>query len=101
MRWIGLVVVLVLGFVLTPLTGQAQQKGKVPRIGVIFLGTEPSPPPSPNSALVQFRERLGELGYIEGQDIEIEYRFAGDGKGLAEVIEDVTNVRVAVIGESE
>jgi len=46
---------------------------------------------------VRFRESLGELGYVEGQSIEIESRFVGDGTGLAQVIEDLINLRVAVI----
>jgi len=46
---------------------------------------------------VRFRESLGELGYVEGQSIEIESRFVGDGTGLAQVIADLINLRVAVI----
>jgi putative ABC transport system substrate-binding protein len=53
----------------------AQQAGKVPRIG--FLGTTS---PSAISARVEgFRQGLRENGYIEGQNIAIEYRWA-EGK---------------------
>ena len=54
-----------------PLAAQAQQVGKVPRIGFLFYG---SPGSSPE--LDAFRQGLRELGYIEGQNIVIEYRFA-------------------------
>jgi putative tryptophan/tyrosine transport system substrate-binding protein len=53
----------------------AQQPGKVPRIG--FLATVS---PSANSARNEaFRQGLRELGYVEGRNIVIEWRFA-EGK---------------------
>jgi putative tryptophan/tyrosine transport system substrate-binding protein len=54
-------------------SADAQQAMKVPRIGYISaleLGTE-----STRSEAI--RLALGELGYIEGQNIAIEYRYAG------------------------
>jgi putative tryptophan/tyrosine transport system substrate-binding protein len=69
----------------------------MPRIGVIWLGTAPSPPASPRSSFVRFRESLGELGYVEGLSIEIESRFAGAGIGLDQVVENLISLRVAVI----
>src|SRR5262247_3118100 len=54
------------------LPAQAQQPKKVPRIG--FLGGA-----SASSYAVRidaFRQRLNELGYIEGKNIVIEYRYA-------------------------
>src|SRR5262249_49161915 len=56
-------------------TVEAQQPTKVPRIG--FLGGA-----SASSYAVRidaFRQRLNELGYIEGKNIVIEYRYA-EGK---------------------
>ena len=99
MRRIGLAVVLAVIVILASLPSEAQQAGKrdIPRIGVIWLGTAPSPPISPTSSLVRFRESLGELGYVEGQSIEIESRFAGDGTGLDQVVENLISLRVAVI----
>ena len=49
-----------------PLAADAQQPGKVPRIGFLFYG---SPGPSPE--LDAFRQGLHELGYLEGQNIAI------------------------------
>src|SRR6185369_311408 len=66
---------LVLLALLTPRAAEAQQAGKVYRIG--FLGNSTA---ALESNLVgQFREGLRDLGYIEGRNILIEYRWA-DGK---------------------
>src|SRR5262245_35705365 len=56
-----------------PLAARAQQQaGRVPRIG--FLGlTSPSDRPS---LLDAFRQGLRELGWVEGQNIVIDYRYA-------------------------
>jgi len=54
---------------------EAQQQGKVVRIGWL----DPSPIPTaaaPSRALTAFKQRLEELGYIEGRDVVIESRFA-------------------------
>src|SRR4029453_1644409 len=73
MRRIGLAVVLTL-ILLAPLAGEAQQAGKVPRIGFLSL-TSPSDRPF---LLDAFRQRLRELGWVEGQNIVIDYRYAQD-----------------------
>ena len=50
-------------------TAQAQQPTRVPRIGVISAS-----PLSANLARIKaFREGLGELGYVEGKSIVIEW----------------------------
>ena len=53
----------------------AQQAKKVPRIGVLSV-TSPETIPA---RLGAFRQGLRELGYVEGKDIVVEYRYA-DGK---------------------
>jgi putative ABC transport system substrate-binding protein len=63
------------GLLAAPLAAQAQQAGQVPRIGVIGTATS-----SLMSVwLTAFREGLRERGYVEGQNIAIEYRW-GEGK---------------------
>ena len=63
------------GLLAAPLAGEAQQAGKVYRIG--FLGNSTA---ALEAHLVgPFREGLRELGYVEGQSIVIEYRWA-EGK---------------------
>src|SRR5437870_9264932 len=68
-------IILLAGATACPLAAHAQQQaGKVPRIG--FLGlTSPSDRPS---LLDAFRQGLRELGWVEGQNIVIDYRYAED-----------------------
>lgn len=50
----------------------AQQAAKVPRIGFLFYGSS-----GPAPEIDAFRQGLREHGYIEGQNIAVEYRYAG------------------------
>jgi putative ABC transport system substrate-binding protein len=52
-----------------PLSAEAQQQGNVRTIG--FFG----PPPSAGGLVQAFQQGLRELGYVEGQNIKIEYRY--------------------------
>src|SRR5262249_56196533 len=76
-RRIGLAVVVALGLVIAPLAVEAQQPGKVWRIGIL-AGSRPTTPEAarPWEALLQ---GLRELGYVEGQNLAIERRWA-DGR---------------------
>ena len=59
-------------FLLTISFADAQQPGKVPRIGYLDLSTA-----SGSAVLLEaFRQELSKLGWIEGKNIAIEYRFA-------------------------
>ena len=60
-----------------PLAARAQQTGKVNRIGFLVTGALDSA--EAQAILDAFRQGLRERGYVEGQDIVIEYRGA-DGK---------------------
>jgi hypothetical protein len=75
MRLIGLAVVLALGLVLVPLAVEAQPSAKVHRIGFLGSGTASSMEPRVEA----LRAGLRELGYVEGRNIVIEYRWA-EGK---------------------
>jgi len=70
MRRIGLVVVLILSLTLAPAADEAQPAGKVPRIA--FLSTT-SPGSSPATDF--FLLGLRDLGYVEGQNITVEWRW--------------------------
>jgi len=73
MRLIGLTVILTLSLVVAPLAAEAQRAGKVPRIGVLLpsSGTDPTDP-----VAEAFYRGLRDLGWVEGQNVAIERRFA-------------------------
>ena len=75
MRLIGLAVVLAVGLLAMPLVAEAQQAGKVARIGVLVATSAASASPR----IEIFRKALRELGYVEGKNIAFEYRYA-EGK---------------------
>ena len=58
----------ILGLLAVPIAAEAQQEGKVPRIG--YLSSSPS-----DAFAAAFKQGLRELGYVEGQNIHIEYRW--------------------------
>jgi putative tryptophan/tyrosine transport system substrate-binding protein len=59
-----------LGLVVAPLGGEAQQAGKIPRIGIMYAGSAPTP------GADALRRGLAELGWVEGQNLLIENRYA-------------------------
>jgi putative tryptophan/tyrosine transport system substrate-binding protein len=79
-------------FALCP-SAEAQQPKKVPRIGVL------SPASLEASPLMKaFRQGLHELGYVEGQNIAVEYRFTGgDPESLRKLAGELARLKVDVI----
>src|SRR5262245_17091478 len=72
----------------------AQQQTKVPRIG--FL--DPSTASGMAGLLEAFREELIKLGWIEGKNITIEYRFAEQNpERLPELAADLVRLKVDLI----
>jgi len=92
MRRIGLAVVLTLSLILAPLATEAQEPGKIPRIGILRPGSPPDP-------LVEaFRQGLHELGYADGRNIIIEYRWAeGRDERLPSLAADLVRLQLDVI----
>jgi putative tryptophan/tyrosine transport system substrate-binding protein len=78
MRLIGIAVVLALSFVLTPISGEAQQV-KVYRVGVLNQGAPPAPGSQPGPFMRAFMTPLRDVGYIEGRNIVFDRRWA-EGK---------------------
>ena len=73
---------------------QAQQPKKIPRIGYLTLGSS-----SPRSANEEaFRDGLHQLGYIEGQNVHVEYRYAAGEVGrLPELAAELVSLNLNVI----
>ena len=67
---------LTLGLLAAPLLAEAQQGGKVYHIGL--LGGSPPNSPGGRLAWEGFFQGMGELGYVEGQNILVEGRWYGD-----------------------
>ena len=73
LRTIGLMSALVLGFLAGPLPTEAQQAGKVYRVGYLRFRCSSL---TTNAPYIAFRQGLREIGYVEGQNYVIEYRCA-------------------------
>ena len=74
------------------LPAQAQQPARIHRIGILF-------PSSIYSARVEaLRQRLRELGYVEGKNIVIEYRYAEGKSGrLPDLVAELVRLKVDII----
>ena len=71
---IGGIVTLILSLLVVPRVADAQQRGKVHRIGYLRMGPAPSASEWQQSPFLQ---ELRQLGYVEGQNLVIEQRYAG------------------------
>ena len=81
------------GLLAAPLAARAQPAGKVPRVGFL-LGFSPGP----SREVDAFRRGLRELGYIEGQNIAIDYRYArGQVERLPELAAELVRLNPDVI----
>ena len=79
-----------------PLAAEAQQAGKVYRIG--FLSPASPSDPRVQRFLAAFRNGLGELGYVEGQTIAIESRWAaGKYERLPGLAAELVRLKMDVI----
>ena len=88
-RHASLVVLLLL---VTPLANEAQPPGKMPRVGVLAAGSASE---APNTA---FFDRMRDLGYLEGQTVIFERRFAaGRIQDLPALAEQLVTTKPDVI----
>jgi putative ABC transport system substrate-binding protein len=84
---------LILGTFVAPLAAEAQQAGKVWRVGVLggIAGPE-------SARWAPFRERLREIGYVESQNIAIEWRLSGGrAERFADLAAELVRLKVDVI----
>jgi putative ABC transport system substrate-binding protein len=91
-RTVGVIVTLTLSILVAPLATNAQQPTKVYRIGRLAPGS----PGHPSTEV--FRQALHELGYIEGQNLVMEYRWAeGRDERLPDLAAELVRLPVDVI----
>jgi ABC-type uncharacterized transport system substrate-binding protein len=83
-----------LGLLAAPLAAEAQPAGKVHRIGFLGSGSATGDPRTREA----FREGLREFGWVEGQNLVIEYRFAeGQSDRLPDLATELVRLKVDVI----
>jgi hypothetical protein len=76
-------------------TAAAQPAGKVPRVGYLLSGSHSDP--QRQHLIEAFRQGLRELGYVEGQNIAIESRWAeGKDDRLAALAADLVRSKVGI-----
>jgi len=94
MRLIGLTVVLAVSLTIAPLVGEAQPATRVAQIGVLSSFS-----PAETAAWDQaFRQGLRDLGWVEGQNLKIEYRYArGRIDRLPDLAADLVRLKVDVM----
>lgn len=92
----ALVAALTLALFAAPLVTEAQPSGRVYRIG--FIGWSPRPQYEEQGYLEAFRGKLRSLGWIEGRNLQIEYRFA-DGKAnrLEGLVAEVAGLKLDLV----
>ena len=90
-RWLLVPVALVFGILFSCLLAEAQRPGKAPRVGYL----SPSSPPEFDEA---FRKGLRDLGYVEGEHITVEYRWArGNFERLPDLAAELVRLKVDLI----
>jgi putative tryptophan/tyrosine transport system substrate-binding protein len=82
------------GLIAAPLAAEAQQAAKTARIGLLFSTT----PAAAARAFEAFRQRLRELGYVEGKTVAFQARYAeGRFERLPELARELVGLKVDVI----
>ena len=91
---VGFLVILTLSLLVAPRTAEAQQATHVHRIGRLSPGS----PTEPNPNLEAFRQGLRTLGYVEGQNLIMESRYAeGREERLPALAAELVRLQVEVI----
>src|SRR6185295_18392419 len=87
-------ILLIVAVAVVAATAQAQQPTTVPRIG--FLGAASTSAIA--ARVAAFRQGLREMGYVEGKNIIVEYRYAeGKADRERELVAELARLKVDVI----
>ncbi len=93
-RTIGLISTLALGLLAAPLPTEAQQSGKIHRIGLLTRHSSSDHP----YWYQAFRQGLRDLGWVEGKNIIIEYRWAaGRRERFPALAEELLRLKVELV----
>jgi putative tryptophan/tyrosine transport system substrate-binding protein len=92
-RTFGLLITLALGLLVAPFAAEAQPAGNLSRIGLLLLGSSSSF----SSRLEGFRQGLRDLGWVEGQLIALEERYAENLDQLPDLAAELVRLPVALI----
>jgi len=76
-----------------PLVARAQQQPKIARLGYLGFGT----PAASANRVEALREGLRDLGYVEGKNLVIEFRWSGTVEQMHEAAADLARMKVDVI----
>jgi putative tryptophan/tyrosine transport system substrate-binding protein len=94
-RTIEVLVTLALSLLMVPLAAEAQPAGKIPRLGVLFPAELPSPE---EPSLAAFRQALQQLGYLEGQTMAMESRYAlGRPERIPDLVAELVRLKVDIL----
>src|SRR5258707_12580288 len=76
-----------------PLAARAQQSARIPRLGVLLFST-----PQADPQMETARRALRDLGYVEGQNLVLEYRYAeGRPERLPDLAADLVRIQPDVV----
>ena len=89
---ITFVTLVLLLLLVMPCSSEAQASGKFALVGVLYPGGQPLGP------LEAFRDGLRERGYVEGQNLKLDWRFAeGHDERLPRLARELVNLKVDAI----
>ncbi len=95
-RTVVRIVLCTLGLLTVSLAAEAQRAAKMPQVGFLALGSPPLPPLV--GFVDEFRQGLRELGYVEGQNIAVDLRWAAfKFERLPELVAELVRLDVDVI----
>ena len=88
LKWLGLSVIACV-FVVAGAVAEAQQPTKIPRVGFVTSSGDQT---NPGPRVQAFQRGLRELGYVEGKNILVEYRYIeGRGENVAKFVAELVS----------
>ena len=92
------IIALVVAFAMCAAVAEAQQVRKIPRIGYVSVSGSPN---NPGVLVEAFRQGLRDLGYDEGKNIVVEYRWAAvEPERVSAFVAELVQLKVDVLVSS-